>query len=160
PWLHPRPHTRLGAATAGGGLRGSGRGVSPLVRCGLWVGGTRRRGAPVGALRQCHTPGLSKERVRQGGGLAVSVTDDVPAAEAAGARVPEQAWSRERASSGDFDRTPPQDLAAEQCVLGGMMLSKDAIADVIEILRSGDFYRPAHATIFDTILDLYGRGEP
>ena len=90
----------------------------------------------------------------------MSVTDDVPAAEAAGARVPEQAWSRERASSGDFDRTPPQDLAAEQCVLGGMMLSKDAIADVIEILRSGDFYRPAHATIFDTILDLYGRGEP
>src|SRR5690606_7694649 len=59
-----------------------------------------------------------------------------------------------------FDRTPPHDNAAEQCVLGGMMLSKDAIADVIEILRSGDFYRPAHATIFDTILDLYGRGEP
>lgn len=57
-------------------------------------------------------------------------------------------------------RTPPQDLAAEQCVLGGMLLSKDAIADVVEILRPGDFYRPAHAAIFDTILDLYGRGEP
>ena len=59
-----------------------------------------------------------------------------------------------------FDRTPPQDMAAEQCVLGGMLLSKDAIADVLEILRSADFYRPAHATIFDTVLDLYGRGEP
>ena len=59
-----------------------------------------------------------------------------------------------------FDRTPPQDSAAEQCVIGGMLLSKDAIADVVEILRSGDFYRPAHAVIFDTILDLYGRGEP
>lgn len=59
-----------------------------------------------------------------------------------------------------FDRTPPQDVAAEQSVLGGMLLSKDAIADVVEILRSGDFYRPAHATIFDAILDLYGRGEP
>src|SRR5690606_31261794 len=59
-----------------------------------------------------------------------------------------------------FDRTPPHDIAAEQCVLGAMMLSKDAIADVIEVLRSSDFYRPAHATIFDTILDLYGRGEP
>lgn len=58
------------------------------------------------------------------------------------------------------DRTPPQDIAAEQSVLGGMLLSKDAIADVIEILRSADFYRPAHATIFDTILDLYGAGEP
>lgn len=59
-----------------------------------------------------------------------------------------------------FDRTPPQDVAAEQSVLGGMMLSKDAIADVVEILRSTDFYRPANATIFDAILDLYGRGDP
>ena len=39
-----------------------------------------------------------------------------------------------------FDRQPPQDLAAEQSVLGGMLLSKDAIADVIESLRSADFY--------------------
>ncbi|HET8660085.1 MAG TPA: replicative DNA helicase [Micromonosporaceae bacterium] len=61
---------------------------------------------------------------------------------------------------GQFDRTPPQDIAAEQCVLGGMLLSKDAIADVVEILRSSDFYRPAHATVFDAVLDLYGRGEP
>lgn len=60
----------------------------------------------------------------------------------------------------EFERTPPQDLAAEQSVLGGMLLSKDAIADVVEILRSNDFYKPAHATVFDTILDLYGRGEP
>lgn len=59
-----------------------------------------------------------------------------------------------------YEKTPPQDVAAEQCVLGGMMLSKDAIADVIEILRVNDFYRPAHATIFDAIIDLYGRGEP
>lgn len=61
---------------------------------------------------------------------------------------------------GEFDRTPPQDVAAEQSVLGGMLLSKDAIADVVEALRTHDFYRPAHATIFDVILDLYGRGEP
>ncbi|WP_436492963.1 replicative DNA helicase [Actinokineospora sp. HUAS TT18] len=59
-----------------------------------------------------------------------------------------------------MDRQPPQDLAAEQSVLGGMMLSKDAIADVIEALRPGDFYRPAHQMIYDCILDLYGRGEP
>ena len=57
-------------------------------------------------------------------------------------------------------RKPPQDIPAEQSVLGGMMLSKDAIADVIEILRGVDFYRPAHETIFEAILDLYGRGEP
>ena len=61
---------------------------------------------------------------------------------------------------GQYDKTPPQDVAAEQCVLGGMLLSKDAIADVVEILKSNDFYRPVHATIFDAILDLYGRGEP
>ena len=59
-----------------------------------------------------------------------------------------------------FDRTPPQDVAAEQSVLGGMLLSKDAIADAVEIVRSTDFYRPAHSTIFEAILDLYGRGDP
>ncbi|WP_405159915.1 replicative DNA helicase [Nocardia sp. NBC_01499] len=60
----------------------------------------------------------------------------------------------------DFGRQPPHDMAAEQSVLGGMLLSKDAIADVIEVTRPGDFYRPAHQLIYDTILDLYGRGEP
>ncbi|MET8875803.1 replicative DNA helicase [Nocardia sp. NPDC004604] len=60
----------------------------------------------------------------------------------------------------DFGRQPPHDMAAEQSVLGGMLLSKDAIADVVEVLRPGDFYRPAHQAVYDTILDLYGRGEP
>ncbi|MDX6267096.1 MAG: replicative helicase [Frankiales bacterium] len=60
----------------------------------------------------------------------------------------------------EFERTPPQDLMAEQSVLGGMLLNRDAIADVIEVLKSPDFYRPAHQIVFDTILDLYGRGEP
>ena len=58
------------------------------------------------------------------------------------------------------DRLPPQDLHAEQSVLGGMLLSKDAIADCVEVLRSADFYRPAHEAIFDAVLALYGRGEP
>ncbi len=58
------------------------------------------------------------------------------------------------------DRTPPQDIAAEQSVLGAMMLSKDAIADVVELIRENDFYRPAHATIYSAVLDLYGKGEP
>nr|WP_207630698.1 MULTISPECIES: replicative DNA helicase [unclassified Actinopolyspora] len=61
---------------------------------------------------------------------------------------------------GSVDRQPPQDVAAEQSVLGGMMLSKDAIANVIEMLRPQDFYRPAHHAIYDCVLDLYGRGEP
>ena len=58
------------------------------------------------------------------------------------------------------DRQPPQDLAAEESVLGGMLLSKDAIADVVERLRPNDFYRPNHQVIYEVILDLYGRGEP
>ncbi len=45
-------------------------------------------------------------------------------------------------------------------MLGGMLLSKDAIADVVEVLRPDDFYRPAHQTVYECILDLYGRGEP
>ena len=62
--------------------------------------------------------------------------------------------------TGELGRTPPQDLAAEQSVLGGMLLSKDAIADVVEVVRGHDFYRPAHELVFEAVLDLYGRGEP
>ena len=58
------------------------------------------------------------------------------------------------------ERLPPQDVPAEQSVLGGMLLSKDAIADCVETVRGPDFYRPAHESIYDAILDLYGRGEP
>jgi replicative DNA helicase len=61
--------------------------------------------------------------------------------------------------SGD-DRLPPQDVHAEQSVIGGMLLSKDAIADCVEGLKGVDFYRPAHELIYDAILDLYARGEP
>ena len=63
-------------------------------------------------------------------------------------------------SNEEFGRQPPQDLVAEQSVLGGMLLSKDAIADVVEKLRPGDFYRPAHQNIYDVIVDLSTRGEP
>ncbi len=61
---------------------------------------------------------------------------------------------------GGLDRMPPQDVLAEQCALGGMLLSKDAIADVSEALQAADFYRPAHEMIFGGILDLFSRGEP
>jgi replicative DNA helicase len=61
---------------------------------------------------------------------------------------------------GGFERTPPHDLAAEQCVLGGMLMSKDAISDVMEVIRPADHYRPAHQLVHEAILELYGRGEP
>ncbi len=89
--------------------------------------------------------------VSEGGGESVAVVDDLghPDSEMDGPPPGE-----------DFGRQPPQDMAAEQAVLGGMLLSKDAIADVLERLRPGDFYRPAHQNVYDAILDLYGRGEP
>ncbi|MFD0775695.1 DnaB-like helicase N-terminal domain-containing protein, partial [Streptomonospora algeriensis] len=59
-----------------------------------------------------------------------------------------------------FERTPPHDIMAEQSVLGGMLLSKEAITQVVEIVRSTDFYRPAHQTVFDVAVDLFSRGEP
>ncbi len=70
------------------------------------------------------------------------------------------AYEPGEAPRGPNDRTPPQDNAAEQSVLGSMLLSKDAIADVTEVIRGTDFYRPAHEQIHDAIIDLYGRSEP
>ncbi len=58
------------------------------------------------------------------------------------------------------ERTPPHDLLAEQSAIGGMLLSKDAVADVIETVRAADFYIPKHELIFDAILSLYSHGEP
>lgn len=58
------------------------------------------------------------------------------------------------------ERLPPQDLHAEQSVLGSMLINKDAIADCLEVVKAHDFYRPAHELIFDAVLDLFGRGEP
>src|SRR3990170_561574 len=58
------------------------------------------------------------------------------------------------------ERTPPHDLLAEQSAIGGMLLSKDAVADVIESVRAVDFYMPKHVLIFDAILSLYSHGEP
>lgn len=60
----------------------------------------------------------------------------------------------------EFERTPPQDLAAEQSVLGGMLMSAAAVDDVSEILRTGDFYRPCHGIIFDAIADMRAAGDP
>src|SRR5699024_4172448 len=65
-----------------------------------------------------------------------------------------------RPDSAGTERTPPHDLLAEQSALGGMLLSKDATADVIEEVRAADFYIPKHEIIFEAVLSLYPRGEP
>lgn len=56
--------------------------------------------------------------------------------------------------------TPPQDVDAERSTLGAMMLSREVIQDVTDVLSGPDFYRPAHETIFRTIMDLHSRREP
>ena len=58
------------------------------------------------------------------------------------------------------ERLQPHNLDAEQGVLGSMMLSADAIAEVTGVVRAEDFYRGAHRTIFERIRDLHDRGEP
>lgn len=55
---------------------------------------------------------------------------------------------------------PPHDIGAEQCALGAMMLAREVIVEVSEILSAGKFYRPAHGTIFDAIVNLDAEGEP
>src|SRR5277367_537549 len=57
-------------------------------------------------------------------------------------------------------RVPPQDLEAEQSVLGAMMLSQDAIRAVIPICRADDFYREAHRKIYNAVVALDDRKEP
>jgi replicative DNA helicase len=57
-------------------------------------------------------------------------------------------------------RSLPNDLLAEQCTLGGMLLSQEAISEVYEAVRGADFYAPKHEIIFDAILELFSRGEP
>ncbi len=55
---------------------------------------------------------------------------------------------------------PPQDLRAEESVLGAMLLSRDAVGEAVQILAPDDFYKPAHGHIFDAMMGLYGAGEP
>ena len=58
------------------------------------------------------------------------------------------------------EKIQPQDLESEQSVLGAMMMSKDAIALSIGKLKPHHFYRPAHGSIFDSMVELYKRNEP
>lgn len=57
-------------------------------------------------------------------------------------------------------RVPPHDLAAEESLLGAMLLSAAAIADAAVAVRAEDFYKPAHGHVFDAATALYARGEP
>jgi replicative DNA helicase len=58
------------------------------------------------------------------------------------------------------ERMLPNDMLAEQSALGGMLLSPEAVAEVQEAVRGGDFYAPKHEVIFEAILSLFSKGEP
>lgn len=58
------------------------------------------------------------------------------------------------------DKIPPQNLAAEQSVIGSMLLDKNAVVRGIELLHPDSFYRDAHRFIYEAILQLFDRGEP
>lgn len=57
------------------------------------------------------------------------------------------------------ERVPPQNIEAEQSVLGAMLIDKEAIAKTTEVLNSDDFYREAHRVIFNAMLELYNKNE-
>ncbi|MGZ8581579.1 MAG: replicative DNA helicase [Actinomycetota bacterium] len=65
-----------------------------------------------------------------------------------------------RLPAAEVHRLPPQNLEAEASVLGAMLLSNEAVADVVEILEPDDFYRSAHGRIYTALRGLFARGEP
>lgn len=60
----------------------------------------------------------------------------------------------------DAVHTPPHDRTAEQIVLGAMMLSPNAVADIADIVTADDFYEPRHGELYTTIVTAFGKGEP
>ena len=60
----------------------------------------------------------------------------------------------------EYERTPPHDAYAEQCVLGAMLLSREVASDIATILATADFYRPAHAVVFAAVLAVEHGGTP
>jgi replicative DNA helicase len=57
-------------------------------------------------------------------------------------------------------KLPPQDIEAERSVLGALMLDKNAVIRVADLISAADFYQPAHSKIYETILELYTKNEP
>src|SRR5690554_3203280 len=59
-----------------------------------------------------------------------------------------------------IQRVPPQNIEAEQSVLGAMLLEKEAIITAAEILKEEDFYRDPHKKLFEVIIDIHEGNEP
>jgi len=61
---------------------------------------------------------------------------------------------------GTLGRIPPQSIEAEQSVIGSMLIDKEVIPVVMEVLKPEDFYRPDHKEIYDVIIELFDRAQP
>ncbi|HEY4695515.1 MAG TPA: replicative DNA helicase [Candidatus Hydromicrobium sp.] len=59
-----------------------------------------------------------------------------------------------------LERIPPYNIEAEESLLGSMLISRDAIISVIEVVAAEDFYRKSNHEVFNTIMELYVKGEP
>ena len=57
-------------------------------------------------------------------------------------------------------KVPPQNLEAEQSVVGGILLENEAISKVLEILLPEDFYRESHRMIFQSMIELFEKNQP
>ncbi len=64
-----------------------------------------------------------------------------------------------RSRKGLEPRVPPHNIEAEASLLGAMLLTRDAIADALEVVRAEHFYKPSHAHVFDAVCGLYAAGE-
>ena len=60
----------------------------------------------------------------------------------------------------ELGKVPPNDIEAEQAIIGSMLTDKDAVISAIEVLKPNDFYREDNKTIYEAILNLYSRSEP
>ncbi len=60
----------------------------------------------------------------------------------------------------ELGKVPPNDIEAEQAILGSMLTDKDAVISAIEVLKEEDFYRADNRAIYEAILSLYSRAEP
>ena len=76
--------------------------------------------------------------------------------------MPDDFLNQSRSTSGDslFDRIPPHDDSAEMAVLGGMLMSKDAVGEVSQVMDVSDFYQPRHQTIYEAIISLFSQSQP
>ena len=57
-------------------------------------------------------------------------------------------------------KLPPQDIEAERSVVGALMLDKDAIIRVADLISADDFYNPSHGKIYRAIFELFEKSEP